>query len=63
MIWPTVGGVLSTTANWYNVTTSATAETVNAALASANATELKKGQTVAFLVRGGDIGVLLGPGR
>lgn len=61
MVWPTAGGSLGALAHWYNTPTSATAATVNAALASANGTELKKGQTVAFLVRGGDIGVEMQP--
>ena len=60
MIWPTAGGKLAKK-DMYACGTNANVASVNAALTTANGTELKAGQEVAFVVGGGGLALTLSP--
>ena len=61
MVWPTVGGSITNKTDMYTCGTTANVSSVNAALTSANGTELKKGQQVAFVVAGGGLALEFSP--
>ena len=50
MVWPVLGGDVTNTAIYYKTSKTDTATNINAALATANGTELKEGDEVAFAV-------------
>lgn len=61
MIWPNAGASILDTSKYYTVGKNANLDIVNVALLSAAGTELKAGQQVAFVVRGGGDSLLLEP--